>query len=222
MTGVGKINGIGMDGRSRLGRMSEARLPSSFGTGRSAVPRPRRAASAFAREKASKVLLLLVACVALVVVSAIVSTPSSSGDDPVAPPSYVPVNVSQKQPPPPYPVFGFVYDLSGVEVVGAFVNVTNTRTGEFLTNVTDEYGYYTVDLNLMPSRYQVGDLINVTADDGVMIGWNESIVPDPEGAYLWIDVTLGAVIPEFQMVMVPVVGMLALVAVIARTRRRGQ
>jgi hypothetical protein len=56
--------------------------------------------------------------------------------------------------------------------------------------VSDQYGYYTVDLNTIPQGWVVGDLINVTAVKDEMIGWNESVIPDPAGSYLWIDVHL--------------------------------
>jgi PKD repeat protein len=96
----------------------------------------------------------------------------------------------RQAPPPPYPVFGFIYDAVGVEVPNATVTVTDTRTGQYLMTVSDQYGYYTVDLNTIPQGWVVGDLINVTAVKDEMIGWNESVIPDPAGSYLWIDVHL--------------------------------
>ncbi|MBE3042296.1 hypothetical protein IMZ48_06895, partial [Candidatus Bathyarchaeota archaeon] len=86
-------------------------------------------------------------------------------------------------------------------------------------------GYYEIDLNnplIFPSTYLDGDLINVTAIDrtGTSIGWNESAVPG--GPTMTMDVTLtGTAIPEFPMVIVPVMGMLALFVVV-RLRRRGE
>ena len=157
--------------------------------------------------------MLLVCVAAIAIVSSIVAMPA---DKAKAPGPDVPSGIMA--PPPPYFVNGYTYDGSGAVLPGCLVNVTNMRTLEYNTTVSDPiYGFYKVDLNAMPSLYLVGDPINVTATKDTAVGWNDSVTTS--GPYLWVDVTLSGIIPEFPMVIVPVTGMLAMFTVVILRRR---
>jgi hypothetical protein len=122
------------------------------------------------------------------------------------------------QPPPPYNVIGYTYDAGGTLVPGCDVNITNLRTGDYILTVSDVNSFYQYNLNDIPSGWIVGDTINVTAQKDLAIGWNEA--QTAAGPFLWLDVHMTAIIPEFPMVVLPVMGMLALVAVVSFRRRR--
>jgi PKD repeat protein len=107
---------------------------------------------------------------------------------------------SGKAPPPPYSVFGYTYGPDGVAIPGVDVVVTNKNTSYYLTTVSDEYGFYSVDLNTIQGGWQGGNIINVTATYGTLIGWNESVAVSG-GAYLWIDVHLQETAAEEPMVV---------------------
>jgi hypothetical protein len=63
----------------------------------------------------------------------------------------------------PHAVFGTVTSDDGSPVAGASVEVENQRTSQTLTDTTDSLGRFQVDLISMPSGYQDGDSIRVTA-----------------------------------------------------------
>ena len=96
-------------------------------------------------------------------------------------------------------IFGQVFLQDGVTPVGgATVTVTNTRSGYSETMTTDpEYGYYACALDEGGGGPPdsggplVGDLINVTATKGTMIGWNQATV-EAGMPYTWLNVTLSA------------------------------
>jgi len=124
---------------------------------------------------------------------------------------------------PPYNLEGFTTDASLVPYA-CDVTVTNMRTLESCTTTSyPEDGYYTIDIqHALPSAFIVGDPINVTATNfaALLIGWNEQ--PVPGGGSMWMDVTLNGTwdgIPEFPTVIVPIVGMLAVFAVVSLKRR---
>jgi len=93
--------------------------------------------------------------------------------------------------PPPYYVAGYAYDTDGAVLTSCVVKVTNTRTGEWgeITSSATT-GLYRFNLWSLPSDFLAGDLINITATKGTMIGWNESAVPTPMGSYMTMHVTL--------------------------------
>ncbi|MBU0624394.1 MAG: hypothetical protein KJ672_06060, partial [Candidatus Thermoplasmatota archaeon] len=103
----------------------------------------------------------------------------------------------------PYFLCGYTTDAFG-NPVGCDIAVTNVRTGEVRT--TNSYqvppwpldGYYQIDLaNDFPSGYLVGDLINVTAASGTLIGWNESAVPGGGCVIMCVTLTGTVGIPDF-------------------------
>ncbi len=91
-------------------------------------------------------------------------------------------------PPMPLPVFGYTYDSNGSPLFGCSVTVTNLRTGEYLTTMSDmDYGYFSVDVGYL--SWMSGDPIEVTAISGGMFGSSWAIL-DNAIPYLWLDTTL--------------------------------
>lgn len=161
-------------------------------------------------------IFLMIVAVAVIVSAVAVPLTATNGPD------SVPADTTQGPPPPPYNVFGYVTDAGGNPVVSVLVTVTDNNTGAEWTNVTDDtYGYYMVDLNTQVGNWSDGDIIYVYASDGAFEGSNESAV-DAGAAYLWLDIELTTVIPEFPVLMVPVLGMVAIAAVVSLRRRRGE
>lgn len=96
--------------------------------------------------------------------------------------------------PMPFMVFGITYAPDGLTPLSSVtVKVTNMRTMDSVTILTDSLGYYTVDLNnpfQYPNGFVIGDLINVTGSYFGMNGWNQGLVDVSETPYLWLDVIL--------------------------------
>jgi len=67
----------------------------------------------------------------------------------------------------PYIVYGTVYWENRRPIVGAEVSVTNMRTGMYESARTGINGNYTFNLYELPGRYREGDVIKVTADNGI-------------------------------------------------------
>ncbi len=136
----------------------------------------------------------------------------------------VQVNVSKPSSPPPIPynVIGYVYESDGVTIVlNAAVTITDTRTGAVWLTTTDaEFGYYVLNLNLNETGWEMGDTIVVDANNGVQSGTNSGVTgATGNEAFLLLDVTLTVAIPEFPMVVLPVLGMIGVAAVLSlRTR----
>ena len=92
---------------------------------------------------------------------------------------------------PPFSVFGYTYASDGVTpLVGCQVTVTNARTLEYATVLSDSAGFYMVDLLAFPSYYADGDVIYVEAVYGNSTGISSGIVDLSVGPYLWLDVVL--------------------------------
>ncbi|MGQ9652135.1 MAG: carboxypeptidase-like regulatory domain-containing protein [Phycisphaerae bacterium] len=123
-------------------------------------------------------------------------------------------------PPPPYYVLGYVYDAGGAVVPYSTVTITNVNTSVLVVVNSDNNGFYTYNLNDIPGGWEIGNIINVTAQKDLAIGWNESAAV--EGPYLWIDVHMGFVIPEFPTLILPAAGMLAIFAAVQFRRRSEQ
>jgi hypothetical protein len=185
-----------------------------YGAALTAIARPRRerARSAGHAGKASAVLLCVAAL--LIVSSAAMVTlgnGNAAGDQSAQ---------DVRQPPPPKNVQGYVYYSDGVTpVVNCLVNVTNTRTGDWNLTITDDtYGWYEFNMNDFLTGVLEGDLINVTAIKDLDIGWVEGTAGP---AFLDLNVIMsGTLIPEFPMVVLPVVGLMALFAVVGLERRK--
>jgi hypothetical protein len=100
-------------------------------------------------------------------------------------------DVARGPPPTPYNVFGYVTSgpMNGIPVVGISVLVANVRTGDMMNTTTDVYGFYTVDLSLMPNYFMDGDVIQVTATDGLVYGSDYGVV-NTSMPYTWIDIVV--------------------------------
>jgi len=199
---------------SRSNRINTARMVEPNGSGMTAISRPKRLRSTYARMRYAKIVSMLVICAtAITVVSAI---------------AYSSVNSEKARALdllPPYMLEGLITDTVGSSY-NCTVTITNVRTGESNITWSDPYdGYYRMDIqHALPSAFLPGDLINVTAINVTadLIGWNERLVPTPPGGSMWLDVTLNgtySAIPEFPMVIVPVMGMMILFVAVGLTRK---
>jgi len=125
--------------------------------------------------------------------------------------------------PPPYNVAGFVYLSDGTTpATSCPITITNTRTGQFLSATTDpDYGAYIE--NIVPISGDAaplpGDVIVVVATLGLDTGSSEGTIPDPIGGLIFINVTLGVVIPEFSGLGMSIVGMFGVFAAVAMVTR---
>jgi len=97
----------------------------------------------------------------------------------------------------PYVVYGYVYYPNGTPAPNALVNVTNARTGEWITNYTTSDGYYQIDLANLPSGYQDGDTIYINASKNGLIGSNNTVV-NSSSASVHVDIYLQSV-PEIDL-----------------------
>lgn len=127
-------------------------------------------------------------------------------------------------PPPPYSVWGYVTDAALNPIYGATATVVDLRTGAVWTYTdVDLLGFYSVDLNSNATGWAAGDTINVTLVKDTLIGWNEGIALSPGNeAYLELDAELSVAIPEFSTVVLPVVGIVVLVALLGLKSRRDE
>ena len=206
--------GIDTNGNPRSREIRMTRLTGSIESGKSGKPRLKNLGSAYAgRRYVKTVSMLLVFCAAtMLVVSALALTEAANA----------------KQPGAPHTVFGYTFAADGVTALnGCIVTITNTRTAESMVFNETHAGWdpgtniYSVDLTELDEHgWAFGDILNVTAVNGFDIGWNESAITDTPAGYDQIDVTLnGTVIPEFPMLLLPVGGMIALIAVVSFRRR---
>ncbi|MEM4264660.1 MAG: carboxypeptidase-like regulatory domain-containing protein [Thermoplasmata archaeon] len=107
-------------------------------------------------------------------------------------------------PPTPMIVIGYTLDSNGSALPFCSVNITNMRTGESALTSSDNYGKYQFNLANLPSGASAGDMIHVVANNTMYIGENASNVPSGVVAYMWINVTLEILIPEFPFVLGPI------------------
>jgi uncharacterized repeat protein (TIGR01451 family) len=127
---------------------------------------------------------------------------------------------------PPYFVWGNIYSNRGNMVANAIVQITDTVTNETVMAITDSGGRYTVDLATLYSGYMNGENLVVYATDGSFYGRNESFI-DLDG---YDDLTMAfpnrrvnvvlSEIPEFATILVPLIGLMVLVAFLERRRRK--
>jgi hypothetical protein len=220
-------NGLGMSGSHRSGTSNACGAVGIYGNGMKGVPRPRSPRSSYARRHAKTIGLLVLVSAIAVVSSAVALVPLSKGD--AAQPAMQDKLLS-RTPQMWFGVLGYCWDtVNGTPLEGVQVTVTNTNTLQFEVYTTLADGYFSVDIsnnnpNFMPDGYADGNIITVSAVKGTYSGSGESGVVDTSlYVYLWRDVTLTDTgIPEFPMVIVPVIGMVALVAVMSLRRRSNE
>jgi len=207
------LNGLDTSGDSRS-RNVGTRPAVGFCIDRAeGVPRQKSPKSAYLGKRHSKaiVVALIVFAAAIIIVSGIALAPIGKGKA---------LKPAEAQAPPgtPYNVLGYTYDEFGVKLTSCTVTITDLTTGDSTVTVSDPtFAAYLVNLGSF-TTWTLGDDIKITATKDVRIGENQSIVA---GSKLWLNATMGVVIPEFPMVIVPVVGMMALIAVVS-LRRRGE
>jgi hypothetical protein len=131
----------------------------------------------------------------------------------------VTVSDPSEPPPMPYGVWGYVLDASSNPAFLATVTITELATGAVYTTTTDaEWGYYYVNLNDNETGWSMDDSVSVYVVLGTQEGTGSGVIA---GGALQVDVALTDTgIPEFPMVVLPVIGMLVVVAVVNLTRRR--
>ena len=203
-------------------------LPRDEMIGRSLDPQPAGSGRAHARGRlAFKRASMLLACIAIVAafVSGAVLVSLGGSEDATLQPE-VPDTASPLAPPPPYSVFGYTEDGVGDPIPYCTVTITNTNTGEYAVVESDSIGWYQLDImNALPTPSVTGDVITVVAvsDALQLTGENQGTV-DLESAYqyLWLDITLDVVIPEFSMLIVPVAGVMMVFAAMGIRRRNRQ
>jgi len=127
---------------------------------------------------------------------------------------------------PPYFVWGIILSNRNTPVLGAIVQITDTATNETVMAVTDNTGRYRVDLATLYSGYMNFENLTVYATDGTYYGSNYSYIDLDD----WDDTTMTwpnrevnvvlSEIPEFTAVLIPILAVLALLALFRRQRGR--
>jgi hypothetical protein len=125
-----------------------------------------------------------------------------------------------RTPQSPYYIVGYTNNSVGVPLIGCDVTITNVRLGVSVSVVSSSLGKFMYNLASMgeENQYADGDLITVEAELGELSGEAEGYV-DTSGQLTMINVTLTTARPEFSMVIVPVVGMMALFVVVGLRKR---
>lgn len=208
----GKIGPTGFD---KNGSESSSRAVGYYGNGRKGISGPKRSRSAHLSERRTRTMGLIFVCVvAVVIVSAFAMTSADNGS--TGQPR-VPADVKQIIPPPPgFLIGGYTYDEFGAKLPDCAVTITHVKTGNFTTANSGSLSFYYVQPT-WPDML-VGDLIKVTAVKDSMSGENQSAIPS--GPNMMIDVTLNVLIPEFPMLIAPIVGMGVIVCGVATLERR--
>jgi hypothetical protein len=160
------------------------------------------------RSNSRKVSMLLVCAAAIIIFSGIAL--ASLGAEKTARP-LAPI------PQPPFIVYGHVTNSIGTLMPNIVVTVTDVTTGDSATTVTDDgtlgdLGGYTYDISDFLIDYAPGDTIFVNATGpGATAGSNTGTIGS--NPYLGLDITLTAGIPEFTAIVIPIVGMISIIAV---------
>jgi len=204
----GKINGLGSSSRDISSRMA-----GFYGNGMKAASRQSRSRLGYPSKRYGKALaVIFLVATSAVVVSALAMNPGRQ----------VPAGISDIPAPPNLIIGGFTFDEFSAKLGDCAVTITHVKTGNFTVLYSGASGPTLGFYSYKPSWEDIsqGDDIKVTAVKGVMTG--ESVGYVSSSPNLQIDVTLNVLIPEFPMVIVPVVGMMALIAVVSLRRRGGE
>jgi len=178
------------------------------------------------------VVMMVVAAAAALISTAALGMPSLGGDKVLPRPDAAQIGMATKlwsdraapgydQPAPPVNVFGQTFDAGGNPIICDNITIRNLRTGSVNYTATSSdpveqaNGYYEFDLNTMAGGWQDGDVINVTAVNTTLqlMGQNEGVIL-ASLQFLYLNIDVVTVIPEFPMVIVPVLGMVVVVAVL--------
>lgn len=209
MSEEGKIgmNGLDMSGSHRSAT-NECRKGGRNVMARSIGVEPARPV----RRRAKTIGLLLVFGVAIFVVSAMSLAPAAK--------SKMPADIADRPPGTPYSIAGYTYDALGVKLPSCTVVVTDVTQGLSSPTLTSSgtTAFYSTQLQTWCPDWEVGDELKVVATKGIMYGENTSLVGSGPGTV--INVTLNLEIPEFPVVVVPIVGMMGLFVAMTVIRRR--
>jgi len=206
------LNGLDTSCNSRSRNVSTSQAVGFCIDRAEGVSRPKSPKSAYLGKRHSKAIVaLIVFAAAIVIVSGIALAPIGKGK--------ASEQVKTQAPPgAPYNVLGYTYDAVGAKLPGCTVNITDVTTGDYNVTTSDPtFAAYLVNLGSF-TAWAPGDEIKITAVKGSLVGENTSTVA---GLLLWLNATVDVLIPEFPMVIVPVTGMMALMAVVS-LRRRGE
>lgn len=217
-------------GRSGLDTSQEVGF---FGSGlqgrqRSKYPRPANA-RAFVKGHARTLSMLLMSVAVVAMLASALAMPHYASGKAVQ--GKMPSS-TMGIPPPPYPVFGYVNDSLGVPIE-AYVVITDLNNGNTWTgwaNYTSDGinyypGFYSINIapldSSLPYGYSDGDTLEVSATTNTSLTGSATGLVSNATGYTPIDVVVSTVIPEFSAVVIPIVGLVAIVAVMSY-RRRGE
>lgn len=206
MKSEGKINGLGSSSLE-----IKSQVAGFYGNGMKAASRQSRSRLGYPSKRYGKALaVIFLVAASAVVVSALAMNPGRQ----------VPAGISDIPAPPNLIIGGYTYDESAAKLGDCEVTITHVKTGNYTVVYSGASGPLLGFYSYKPVWEDIsqGDDIKVTAVKGVMTG--ESVAKVSSSPNLQIDVTLNLLIPEFPMVIVPVVSMMALVAVVSLRRRR--
>jgi hypothetical protein len=189
-------------------------LPSEEAIGRSLSQQPAGRTAGGGRRTKRAVTLVCAAAVLTLLLGVVLSSLGDK-DGSVAPEPETPISTMEDPPGTPFGVYGYTYAADGVtKEPSCSVNITNVNTGFYWVVASGVTGFYNAGI-----YGTAGDEICVQAVKGEM--WGETSA-EATGVYLPIDVTLDQTgeIPEFPTLVVPVVGVVALLTVVGIRRRR--
>lgn len=194
-------------------KIKRMRLVEPSESGMKVISRSKGFESAYGRRRnGKKVTMLLVCAAAIIIVSGMALASLGKGAQPT-----IPGRVSV--PGLPFYVFGWTTDASFTVVPDCFVNITEVTTGVYNTTVSDSTGFYSWDIQTGNPQINAGDIIRVDANTTTMTGTNQSVVGVTPYVEMWVE--LGATIPEFADIVIPIVGIVSIFAMarVASSRR---
>jgi len=159
--------------------------------------------------------VVAIACIAFVIVALALAPATQNTLAPQTP-------ARMMGPGTPTIVIGYTFDSVGAILPSCDVNITDLDTGEYEHVASDLTGKYQYDLTNLPSGAAAGETIRAEANNTIYMGFNQSVLPS-SAPFMWLNVTLGVLIPEFSTLIVPIVGAaLVVMAVTVRNRKEGQ
>ena len=156
--------------------------------------------------------IVAIACIAFVIIALAVAPATQKSLDPQVPSRML-------GPGTPMIVIGYTFDSVGAIMPSCDVNITDLDTGEYDYVVSDLAGKYQYDLTNLPSGAVAGDMIKAEANNTIYTGFNQSVLPS-SAPFMWLNVTLNVLIPEFSEIVVPIVGLMLIALIFDRTRKK--
>jgi len=156
--------------------------------------------------------IVAIACIVIVIVALAVAPATQKSLDPQVPSRMM-------GPGTPTIVIGYTLDSVGAIMPSCDVNITNLDTGEYEHVTSDFTGKYQYDLTNLPSGAVAGDMIKAEANNTIYMGFNQTALPS-SAPFMWLNVTLSVLIPEFSEIVVPIAGLMLIALIFGRTRIR--